>query len=180
MVGLLISGANKGRKPTEVIQEFATDAAGKERLNDLVGWADAMFTTAHVTVVSVMKGHSGSPEERILAAARITVEPANASSPEELFYAHFLILQGLVPYPWGLEIIEEAERQIRAQWLDKINNARFSLRTPRLTEPAIRAACGSEESGLTVAATILLAAEPAVSVNLSASMRDDVLQWSGR
>jgi hypothetical protein len=59
---------------------------------------------------------------------------------------------------------EALAKLTRKAWLARLS-AQFDLLSPRLTVPAIKAACESNKKGLVLAATILLAAGDAVSVN---------------
>jgi hypothetical protein len=65
----------------------------------------------------------------------------------------------------------------RDVWLRAISTP-FELLTPRLTVPAIRAACECGKHGLAIAATILLAASEAVDVTKSPTIREDLKRLS--
>jgi hypothetical protein len=61
----------------------------------------------------------------------------------------------------------------RKKWLAYLS-APFELNSPRLTVPAIKAACESDKKGLALAANILLAAGDAVSVTKTENIRSQL------
>jgi hypothetical protein len=66
----------------------------------------------------------------------------------------------------------------RKTWLARLF-APFELNSPRLTVPAIKAACESNKTGLALAATILLAAGEAVAVTKTESVRSQLRKLAG-
>jgi hypothetical protein len=78
---------------------------------------------------------------------------------------------------WGRQsnyvgILAPVIRSLAEQaWREIVRDQRALLRTPALTIPAIETALASERPGMAFVAELLLAAEPAVSVNLSSEFR---------
>lgn len=106
---------------------------------------------------------SGSPRfSQIVGGLQLATHP---DTTPPLCYVGLCALVIDVGFATNMMFSHEALAKLtRKAWLARLS-AQFNLLSPRLTVPAIKAACESNKKGLALAATILLAAGDAVSVN---------------
>ena len=81
----------------------------------------------------------------------------------------------------GLKQLKNLRRMLKDKWLEICNEQAFALQNPQLNISIIREACNDESrKGFAKIANILLAAQPAVGLNLDQSMRDLLLRFKER
>ncbi len=94
---------------------------------------------------------------------------SNESSAEDVYFAHARWLSLVKMSPWLNHSADAFCYQVEITW-GRVVLMPALLRLPRLTIPAIQVACLQERRGLSKAASILLAASPAVSVSMAFEM----------
>ena len=114
--------------------------------------------------------------KRSLAA--INVAAAQSISPEELLYSHVMIISALADNVMQRFLGLDLGLKFAEQWLEKVKFS-GSLRTPRLTIPAIKDACAEFALGIQKPCRILLAVEPAVSLRIPQPLREKVIALAG-
>lgn len=106
---------------------------------------------------------------RVLAALRMAIHP---DAPPAMRYVALCSLVTDEGFVTNLTLSHKTLASLTHRvWLNCASHP-FELCSPRLTVPTIQAACDSGKTGLALAATILLAAGEAVTVNKSASIQD--------
>jgi len=130
--------------------------------------AEEVFKLDNVELSSALKKGLNTDPRIPLYAIRIAV--GRSHPPEAIFAAHAVLVplfRQAIPEETLRKILSEV---IESQWRRLAENPAL-LFNPRLTVPAIRAACESQAPGLAKAAAILLAAEPAINVSLGPDRR---------
>jgi hypothetical protein len=114
------------------------------------------------------------------AIARYLSEPDGGAtlSPDRLFVAHLRMFEWLRSSNHGALISAEIAKRVQSDWSRVIENRRALLVTPALTVPAIEGALSSHKEGLAYVASLLLAAEAAVSANLSPEFRSTLEEFA--
>jgi hypothetical protein len=103
---------------------------------------------------------------QVVGDLRLAIHP---DSKPALLYVGLCGLVTDVGFATNMMLSHEALAKLtRKKWLARLS-APFELNCPRITVPAIKAACESGKKGLALAATILLAAGDAVSVTKATS-----------
>jgi tetratricopeptide (TPR) repeat protein len=138
----------------------------------------AILTTAISTIkricsatpMEIYRNYAGSTAPRfsqVVAGLQLVVHPETKPA---LCYVALCMLVRDGGFATNMMLSHEALAKLtRKAWLARLS-APFELCSPRLTVPAIRAACDSHKKGLALAATILLAAGDAVSVSKSSAI----------
>ena len=139
---------------------------------------DSILKMPLAEVTNAMRGQTESGEVRLLAAMRLSIEPAEEIRIDDLYYAHSILADCLRLIPWRQEIVQNLVGFVRRQWLNKVKNATASLKSPRTTGPAIVAACNQKGDSLTCFANILVQASSAVSLNLPSTIRRQLDVWA--
>ena len=124
----------------------------------------------HRTAVGALKDANASADRRSIAAVHVTQDPS--VSPDDLFVAHCFLVLALSNSSKMHDVSESLAQLLSKQWLQQVR-LRFGLLFPRLTVPAIEAACREQLPGARKAAKIVLAAGEAVRVRLPASIRSE-------
>lgn len=105
---------------------------------------------------------------QIVGGLQLVVHP---DTKPALCYVGLCALVTDVGFATNMMLSHEALAELtRKTWLARLS-APFDLCSPRLTVPAIKSACESDQSGLSLAASILLAAGYAVNVKSVASVQ---------
>lgn len=149
--------------PFTVWRQRAGNFPGGDALMRYVDLADEVLSQQPREAVSTMMNEYESREKRLVAALRVAIE--EEVTPNELFYAHATLAEEMFQSVWSVDVADYLAALVARQWLH-ITEFRLALRSPRLTVPAIQAACTVEAKGLRKVAHILLAAHNAVSVRL--------------
>jgi hypothetical protein len=149
--------------------------------NSLLSWINDLKNSVvqnNYELFQQLDNANESNDKRFIASATLSFR--ESTRPNELLYANF----GLLSFDFGmwLKIVEEfATEVIKDKWLEICAKQAFALRSPQLNIPIIRAACNDESlKGFAKIANILLAAQPAVGLNIDQSMRDLLIRFKGR
>lgn len=139
---------------------------------------DSVLEKSPAEVVRSMRDQNESGEVRLFSAMRLSIEPAANARIDDLYYAHCILADCLRLIPWRREIVENLIGYVRRQWLNKVENATASLKSPRSTAPAIEAACNESGDALTCFAKILVAVSAAVGLHLPSKIKQQLSIWS--
>jgi hypothetical protein len=126
------------------------------------------FELGAAELTSALRKGLNHDESAPLYAVRISV--SRSSKPEAIFAAQAMLVPLFRQAIPGEALGKILSDVIESQWRRLVESPAL-LANPRLTVPAIRAACESQPPGLAKAAAILLAAEPAVQVLLDQDRR---------
>ncbi|MCP4353180.1 MAG: TIR domain-containing protein [Desulfobacterales bacterium] len=139
-----------------------------EVLNGLINACETIMSKEVKDAIAILMNKKESWENRMIAALRVSMNPDE--TPDNLFYAHSILLIELHQRFWIKEVEDYFADLISNQWLQKISFP-ASLITPKLTVPEIQNACISETTGIRKAAQILLVVSKAVSIKLPNEIR---------
>tara|TARA_R110001592_G_scaffold226647_3_gene482812 strand:+ start:108 stop:3242 length:3135 start_codon:yes stop_codon:yes gene_type:complete len=124
-------------------------------------------------IQSTMSDESSENCARLLSALRICM--LDDASPAVMLCAQVQLTDYFSRSMWAIETAESLAGLVTAQWR-RILKCGAALRTPRLTIPEIERACNTNCGGFAKAAKVLLAASDAVSIRLSADLRNNLEQ----
>ena len=144
--------------------------AGAPRMQSPAILTTAVETIEQICMLTPMRIYhamSTSPRfNQVVGGLRLALHPDSRPA------MHYIALCSLVTdvgFATNMMFSHEALAKLtRNTWLERLSIP-FELISPRITVPAIKAACESNKKGLALAATILLAAGDAVSVRKTAS-----------
>ena len=111
-----------------------------------------------------------TPYPEAIASTAALIGPDSAPAPRELFLAAFRAWQWLQGATFDEILAPSLGRALSAQWRRVAKTAGFALRQVALSRPAILTACEHVETVSDIA-RLLLAAENAVGIQLSAEIR---------
>jgi tetratricopeptide (TPR) repeat protein len=122
------------------------------------------------TPLEIYRNYAGSTAPRfsqVVAGLQLVVHPETKPA---MCYVGLCMLVRDSGFATNMMFSHEALAKLtRKTWLARLSTP-FELCSPRLTVPAIRAACESHKTGIALAATILLAAGDAVDVTKSSNV----------
>lgn len=113
----------------------------------------------------------GDDTSSIVASGVSALSGGASLPPRETFMIHLRMLEWIRRSNHGGTTEPALDALVRRAWLSIVRDQRALLLVPALAVPAIEDALASERSGLSFVAQVLLAAERAVSVNLSDEFR---------
>ncbi len=125
--------------------------------------------------LTVMRKPESKYEERLAAALKIVHDIE--MNPENLFYAHTLIVTFFTGQTWLDPVMTGLAELLSVQWLKKMK-FRAMLKAPMITVPQIEQACNSSETGKKKVGQILLAARQAVSIRVAPETLQQFRSWS--
>ena len=131
----------------------------RENLISALDQIESMLLGDKKEVLVAMKTQEPIGQIRLVAA--LTVIHNIKTSPEDLFYAHTLIMTSLIGSEWENLVVLDLAELLSTQWLEKIK-LRAMLKTPMITVPEIKRACKGNETGKKKIGKILLAAHQAI------------------
>ncbi|PYL09683.1 MAG: hypothetical protein DME33_03325 [Verrucomicrobia bacterium] len=146
--------------------------------SEIRAWADDAERLISIPVseaIEVLYDANETTARRTLAA--INVASARTVSPEQLFYSQLMILWGLADNPLQRFLGVELGIKFSQQWTEKIKFTGL-LKSPRLTVPIIERACSEACPGMQKPARILLAVEPAISLQIPQDVRQKLQTWA--
>jgi hypothetical protein len=133
-------------------------------------WFDEIEETLGISPEEAMRRSSEAAlPQCTLLLTLLNVMAAPTISPEDLFRAHAHWLTQGHDAPWLKNLGNLSSQLCERAWLRAIKQPSL-LRAPRLSIPAIQAACAIEPAGWPKAAHILMAASRAVTVRMAAQM----------
>lgn len=162
LLDALIAEISKGSTITSQLEAWRNSLDTED--TSIREWLDLVREAIRWTWSEAVKGlrdEGAAASFRSVAALRVCLE--ESAPPDELFYAHLILLTRA---PRGLSDVDSAghlAELISRQWLEKIRVPAL-LRNPRSTVPAIEAATTAPANGAAKAARILVAASDAVNV----------------
>ena len=175
-----------------VLVERAHGASGKDAL---LGWRDVtgtqhahedlrqlgigaegiLFDLSIAEVGLVMKDEKESSTRRLLAALRLGSD--QDVGPEDMFYAHALLLDAVAGGAWAEGVVPSLEVVVVRRWAEMIRNPAVLL-APGITVPAIRAACDSTAEGIAHTSQVLHAAMNAVWIRNRAEVAQNLRRYA--
>lgn len=158
----------------DLVELSKTGHFSNEQIERLNRWIDGLRRSVglnnHELFVELQKA-SQSDSTRLAAAASLVF--ADELTPSQTFYAGVLLVTFNFD-SWTNLVDFEIERSITERWLEILEHP-FPLRSPRHNVPIIREACvNTSLSGLSKAASILLAAQPSTGMSLPQSVRENL------
>jgi tetratricopeptide (TPR) repeat protein len=112
---------------------------------------------------------TNEPDRRVLAA--LILSAMNKIQCETRFYANVILLTADFSGSWSRETEDIIEFWVNNSWKRIAEKESFSLQTPRISAPAIIAACEDKsKKGLAKASNILLAAKDGVQLKVSSEI----------
>lgn len=153
---LLASGSGEASEPMHIVlHDLVVSACGYDPLPE---WSSSPAS-------SESDVHS--------AIAKYVSDPKGGAtlSPDRLFVTHLRMVEWMRSSNHGALIRPEIAKRVQSDWSHILENRRALLVAPALTVPAIANALSSHKEGLAYVANVLLAAEAAVSGNLSPEFR---------
>lgn len=118
-----------------------------------------------------MAGEDPDDHRQIVARAIAQVSGSDALRIEQLFIAHMRLLEWARRSNHQKVALPALARRVRTDWTTVMAERRALLVMPMINAPAIEAALASGGDDGAFIARVLLAAEPAVSLNLADDMR---------
>lgn len=162
VIGGLIALASAGRALDEFLPDWESDARALTRFPGVVVRITDIRKTLGVSpmdAVQLYLRQNQSQSTRFTAAVRMAVD--QAFDLDQMFVGHAALYSYVDRIAFKTEISAAFGELVRRRWLERIRlPAIFQM--PRLTIPAIKAACDDPATGLRLAARILLAAKDAV------------------
>ncbi len=169
-----VTGILLGALVSAVAQQKADDAICvwgdiiriEERLSYLLSFLDeveSVFASSSDKCRSIMRDSAEGWCVRTLSALRVAVDLE--TSPDELFNAHGFIISGLRSGVLGKDAIACAVEIVADGWL-RVMQCPALLRSPRISVPPLKSACGSDSKGIQKFAEILVAASDVISMRI--------------
>jgi len=153
---------------SKYIEQWRSSAATLSWAEELVMYLDTAEVLKRSSVPElriVLRSNEDSPRERQLASLFLSQRPSDVGFPD-LLQAHVFLLDRFSQYSfWGQYVEETLSEMIASAWAQKAQ-ARFALRAPNVTGPALEAACSMEPECFSKSAAILLAAADATGIRL--------------
>lgn len=143
--------------------------------SDWLRKARGLVTSEAAAARKILRGESDG-DAQILAAIRLATDPI--VSPPWLFLSQASLLDFFSQGPWGRAVGPSLVAVFERQWLRAVRTPAL-LRIPRISVPAIRKACSSNEDPLAKAAKIIIAAELAVDVRVPGTVRNRLAALAG-
>ena len=178
LVASLLVQLLAGINTHEILSIWRTNSSElpiKENMIIALDLIETMLSGDKNSTLTVMKTQESKYEERLAAALKIVHDIE--TNPENLFYAHTLIVTFFIGQTWLDPVITSLAELLSAQWLEKIK-FRATLKAPMITVPQIEQTCNSSETGKKKIGRILLAAYPVVSLRVPSEILQQFHSWS--
>jgi hypothetical protein len=169
----------RGELKASKLRKWRESSAGLAIEQQVKSWIDdaqCLFVMSRHDAMKVLDNSSETFWRRSLAA--INIAAAQSISPEELLYGHVMIVSALADNVMQRFLGLDLGLKFAEQWLEKVKFS-GSLKTPRLTIPAIKNACAEFAPGMQKPCRILLAVEPAVSLRIPQPLREKLIDLAG-
>jgi tetratricopeptide (TPR) repeat protein len=150
------------------VEQWRSSAAALPWAEDLARYldsAEALSCSSVTELQTVLRSNEASPRDRQLAALFLAQRPSDVGFPD-LLQAHVFLLDRFSQLNFLGQYVEKAlSEMIASAWVQKAH-ARFALRTPNITGPALEAACSMVPECFGKSAAVLIAAADAAGIRL--------------
>ena len=173
-VAALLALAGEQRLDRQVVAAWRNSArsllaaADFTRLCDLV---DRILALSLIDATRLLRDQNTPRESRLLAVVNVALSPE--ADAEELFSAHCLLVDCFAGGYWLVCFGGSFARLVERSWRDQIRSS-ATLSNPRVSVPAITAACDANETSLAKLSNILLAASQAVRIRIPQALVEKI------